>query len=62
MSLADTNVHLGVVSKDVLDLCEIGRVVVVDLNDVEKLRILISIIALEHKVVKKDVPACNIIY
>jgi hypothetical protein len=56
-------VHLRAVIKDVLDLCG-GRVVgvVVELDDVKNLRIFISIIALEHKAVKEDVPTCNIIY
>jgi hypothetical protein len=59
--LADTNVRLRVVSEDVLDLC--GRYhVFLDLHDVELLRIDISFIELEHKVVIEDVPTCNIIY
>ena len=61
MFLADTNVLLWVVIEDVLDLFRRG-LNVIEVNDVELLRIGISIIALEHKVVKEDVPTCNIIY
>jgi hypothetical protein len=55
--------YLRAVIKDVLDLCG-GRVVVVfvELDDIKKLRIFISTIALEHKAVKEDVPTCDIIY
>ena len=59
--LADSNVHLRVVVEEILDLCGKG-LVVLDLHNIELLRIDIFFIELEQKVLIEDVPTCNIIY
>lgn len=58
---AETHVPVRVVLEDVLDLGA-GDLTVLDLNDVEPTRVVLSFVKLKHKVLIEDVPTHHIIY
>ena len=59
--LAETHVPVWVVLEDVLDLGA-GYLAVLDLNDVEPARVVLSFIELEYKVLIENIPAHHVIY